>query len=362
MPDSSLWTARGDATEFEPAARWAPPPWCWRPAGRPSTRWAGPTPRRAGARPSPATRGWPCPTSRPAPRGWPRWPPSGPRWAAGEDADNAVVQAVLAARRAPALSAADALAAGQRGRRRRAPGAGERAGGLRRSTRPPGLLPGRGLPRRGLPVAGLPGAPRRRVVRGQRRGRRRRGAGADLRRGAHRRAGGRLPRRRRRGARRTPARRTGIREEAPAALELDPAAVQALLARLSSLAAPSRILAVFDVSKSMEAPVGDGTRATLARDAAKATLSLVPGDFALGLWVFAYQLAGRPGLGRAGAHPRAGRRGRRPHAARRHRRAARQHPRPAHPRRDGPLRHDAGRGPRGAGRTSTRPRSTASWC
>jgi hypothetical protein len=40
----------------------------------------------------------------------------------------------------------------------------------------------------------------------------------------------------------------------------------------------------------MEAPVGNGSRATLARDAAKATLSLVPGDYALGLWAFAYHL------------------------------------------------------------------------
>jgi hypothetical protein len=85
---------------------------------------------------------------------------------------------------------------------------------------------------------------------------------------------------------------TGIRSEAPAPLELDPAAVTALLTRLTSLAAPSRILTVFDVSASMEAPVGDGTRATLARDAAKSTLSLVPGNYALGLWAFAYQLEG----------------------------------------------------------------------
>jgi hypothetical protein len=83
---------------------------------------------------------------------------------------------------------------------------------------------------------------------------------------------------------------TGIQEAPPTALELDPGAVQTLVARLSSLAAPSRILAVFDVSTSMEAPVGNGTRATLARDAAKATLSLVPGKFALGLWVFAHEL------------------------------------------------------------------------
>jgi len=85
---------------------------------------------------------------------------------------------------------------------------------------------------------------------------------------------------------------TGTRADAPAALELDPAAVASLVARLTSLAAPSRIVTVFDVSTSMEAPVGDGTRATLARDAARATLTLVPDEFALGLWAFAYRLDG----------------------------------------------------------------------
>ncbi|SDF21537.1 von Willebrand factor type A domain-containing protein [Blastococcus fimeti] len=85
---------------------------------------------------------------------------------------------------------------------------------------------------------------------------------------------------------------SGIREDAPQQLELDPVEVGGLLGRLSSLAAPSRILAVLDVSTSMEAPAGSGTRATLARDAARTTLSLVPGEYALGLWVFAYHLAG----------------------------------------------------------------------
>ena len=85
---------------------------------------------------------------------------------------------------------------------------------------------------------------------------------------------------------------SGIREESPQQVELEPAEVGGLLARLTALAAPSRILAVLDVSASMEAPVGNGTRATLARDAARTTLSLVPGEYALGLWVFAYQLAG----------------------------------------------------------------------
>jgi hypothetical protein len=82
----------------------------------------------------------------------------------------------------------------------------------------------------------------------------------------------------------------GIRTDAPKALPLDPAEVQGLLGRLSSLAAASRILAVFDVSTSMKAPVGDGTRATLARDAAKSALTLFPGNSAIGLWVFARQL------------------------------------------------------------------------
>jgi hypothetical protein len=85
---------------------------------------------------------------------------------------------------------------------------------------------------------------------------------------------------------------SGIREEAPQPVELDPAEVGGLLARLTSLEAPARILAVLDVSKSMEAPAGNGTRASLARDAARTTLTLVPGDYALGLWFFAYQLAG----------------------------------------------------------------------
>ena len=85
---------------------------------------------------------------------------------------------------------------------------------------------------------------------------------------------------------------TGVRQEAPAPLPLDPAEVQALFGRLASLAAPSRLLAVFDVSTSMEAAVGDGTRATLARDAASSALTLFPDDSAIGLWVFARELSG----------------------------------------------------------------------
>jgi hypothetical protein len=85
---------------------------------------------------------------------------------------------------------------------------------------------------------------------------------------------------------------TGIHAVAPRPLPLDPAQVQQLLARVTSLAAPSRILSVFDVSKSMEAPVGDGTRVTLARDAAKSALALIPDTSSIGLWDFAYRLHG----------------------------------------------------------------------
>jgi hypothetical protein len=85
---------------------------------------------------------------------------------------------------------------------------------------------------------------------------------------------------------------TGIQEAAPGKLALEPADVQGLFARLSSLAKPSRLLAVFDVSTSMKAPVGDGTRATLARDAGKSALALFPDNSAIGLWTFARRLDG----------------------------------------------------------------------
>jgi VWA domain-containing protein len=85
---------------------------------------------------------------------------------------------------------------------------------------------------------------------------------------------------------------TGVQEAAPASLELDPAALQGLLGRLSSLATPSRLLTVIDVSTSMSAPVGDGTRATLARDATKSALTLLPDSYSGGVWVFASRLDG----------------------------------------------------------------------
>jgi Ca-activated chloride channel homolog len=86
--------------------------------------------------------------------------------------------------------------------------------------------------------------------------------------------------------------KTGTRKAAPDPLALEPEQVTALLGRLSSLAKPSRLLAVFDVSKSMEEKVGTRTRATLARDAAKSALTLFPDSTAIGFWVFAVGLDG----------------------------------------------------------------------
>lgn len=85
---------------------------------------------------------------------------------------------------------------------------------------------------------------------------------------------------------------TGTREEAPELLPVDPAASAELLAQLTSLNAPSRLLAVLDVSTSMAAPVGNGSRATLARDSALSALALLPRTTAMGLWFFAAGLEG----------------------------------------------------------------------
>ena len=207
---------------------------------------------------------------------------------AGEAADNAVVQAVLAAQRGPAVSADDGLAAGRAGGAD-APLVPVSEHEIYASNRAAGtsslvaVYPAEGSPSLDYPIVrvGSPDGDAAAAVEAIVRR-----LSSDAARTAAVDAGFRD----RDGAGPADAADAGIQATAPQALELDPAGVQALLTRLSSLASPSRILAVFDVSTSMEAPVGDGTRATLARDAAKATLSLVPGDYALGLWAFAYQL------------------------------------------------------------------------
>ncbi|CCG01416.1 VWA domain-containing protein [Blastococcus saxobsidens] len=208
----------------------------------------------------------------------------------GEAAGNAVVQAVLAAQRGPALSAAEGLAAGLKGGADAplVPVSEQEVYEINTAAEASALVavyPGEGSPVLDYPVVrvGSPDGDQALAVAAVVRA-----LTSDAARTAAVDAGFRDGN----GAVPPDAADAGIRAEAPTALELEPAAVQALVAQLSNLADPSRILAVFDVSTSMEAPVGEGTRATLARDTAKATLSLVPGDFALGLWAFAYQLDG----------------------------------------------------------------------
>lgn len=208
----------------------------------------------------------------------------------GPAADNAVVQAVLAAQRGPAISAADGLAAGRDGGADAplVPVSEQEVYASNQEAEGSSLVavyPAEGSPSLDYPIlrVGSPTGDEAAAVEaivGQLTTDTARAAAVDA---GFRDRDGSVP---------SDAGEAGIQQAAPTALELDPAAVQALLARLSSLAAPSRILTVFDVSTSMEAPVGNGTRATLARDAAKATLSLVPDDYALGSWVFAYQLEG----------------------------------------------------------------------
>ena len=207
---------------------------------------------------------------------------------ADEDADNAVVQTVLAAQRGQAVSVADGLAAARDGGADAplVPVSEQEVYASNSGTGDSSLMavyPSDGSPSLDYPVVrvGSPSGAAATAVAATVRT-----LTSDTARTAALEAGFRDSD----GAATADTEGTGIQEAAPTNLALDPAGVQALLARLSSLASPSRILTVFDVSASMEAPVGDGTRATLARDAAKATLSLVPGDYALGLWVFAYRL------------------------------------------------------------------------
>jgi Ca-activated chloride channel family protein len=81
-------------------------------------------------------------------------------------------------------------------------------------------------------------------------------------------------------------------EQAPPVLALDAVVLNALLARVASLVTPSRLLTVVDVSSSMNAAIGPGTRATVARDALTSALSVLPDRTTGGLWVFAARLVG----------------------------------------------------------------------
>jgi hypothetical protein len=207
----------------------------------------------------------------------------------GADADNAVVAAVLAAARTTPIAPADALAAGAAGSADApiVPVSEQEVFRANQDAQDPSLIavyPAEGTPFLDYPVlrvgdrTGSAKAAADAVIRTLTSAR----AQTAVRKAGFRDRGGEAPA----GA------ETGIQKTAPATLTLDPAEVQGLFARLSSLAKPSRLLAVFDVSTSMKAPVGPRTRATLARDAAESALGLFPDNAAIGLWAFARKLDG----------------------------------------------------------------------
>jgi hypothetical protein len=289
VPDSSLWTARAPDAELEVSGSLGSSPvvLATSRAAVDALSWADTAPGWGAALSS--DQGLAVPDLATSAEGLAALNAVRTALGGGPEADNAVVQAVLAAQRGPALSAAEGLAAGQEGGADAplVPVSEQEVYTLNQDAAESALVavyPSEGSPSLDYPVlrvgssSGDQAAAVDAVLQV---------LTSDVARTAALEAGfrgsdGEAPP--------DAGEATGIQEAAPTALELDPAAVQTLLTRLSSLAAPSRILAVFDVSTSMEAPVRNGTRATLARDAAKATLSLVPGKFAIGLWVFAYQL------------------------------------------------------------------------
>jgi hypothetical protein len=209
----------------------------------------------------------------------------------GASADNAVVQAVLAATRAAGATPAEALAAGAKGGvdAPLVPVSEQEVFATDRGTphaKLTAVYPSDGSPVLDYPVleVGAPPSGERAAVDAVARALTSPAARAAVRTAGFRTGDGAAPP----GA----GPDTGIQASAPKPLPLDPQDVAGLFTRLSSLAAPSRLLAVFDVSASMEGAVWNGTRATLARDAAASALTLFPDSSAIGLWVFARRLDG----------------------------------------------------------------------
>jgi hypothetical protein len=209
----------------------------------------------------------------------------------GEDADNAVVEAVLAAARTTPIAPADALAAGAAGGADAplVPVSEQEVFSTNANATDPSLVavyPTEGSPSLDYPVLRV----------GDRSGTERAATDAVVRALTSEQAQSRVRDAGFRGSDGTAppgaGEQSGIQDSAPQQLALDPTEVQGLFARLSSLAKPSRLLAVFDVSTSMKASVGTGTRATLARDAAKSALTLFPDRSSIGLWAFARRLQG----------------------------------------------------------------------
>jgi hypothetical protein len=85
---------------------------------------------------------------------------------------------------------------------------------------------------------------------------------------------------------------TGTQEEAPEPLSLEPDAAAAAIEQANRVLAPSRLLTVIDTSTSMQASAGSGTRISLAVDAARTAMALLPDEYSVGLWTFAYQVNG----------------------------------------------------------------------
>lgn len=207
------------------------------------------------------------------------------------DADKAVVAAVLAAARGPAVSTAQALAKGRAGdpaaplvpvteQQVLAADGGDGHSSLT------AIYPTDGSPRMDYPIltvgrhTGADGAAVTEVVRTLTSSQ----AQAAARAAGFRTASGGAPA----GA----GGASGVPAQAPQELTLAPTMLSDLLGRIANLAKPSRLLTVIDVSTSMSAQVGNGTRATLARDATKSALALLPDTDAVGLWDFAYKLGG----------------------------------------------------------------------
>ncbi|SNS63994.1 hypothetical protein SAMN06893096_10619 [Geodermatophilus pulveris] len=290
VPDSSLWTARAEGADLQTVGSVASSPvvLATSAAAVDELDWTDGAPGWAEAMASPQGSILPDPAASAeavAALGAVRTALGG-----DEDADNAVVQAVLAAERGPSLSPAEALAAGSAGDADAplVPVSEQEVWAANAGSEDPQLVavyPADGSPVLDHPLVrvGAASAVDAAAVDAVVRALTSDAARSAVVEAGFRDTGGAAP---------AGAEAAGVAEQAPETLQLDPAEVQALLAQLAELAAPSRILTVFDVSTSMEAPAGDGTRATLARDAARSTLTLVPEEFALGLWFFAAELDG----------------------------------------------------------------------
>jgi hypothetical protein len=192
VPDSSLWPARAGDAALETAGSVATSPVVLATSRAAVTRWAGPPRRRAGVRRWSASRASPSRTWRPAPRPSPRWAPCGRRWAAARTPTTPWCRRCSppsADRRSPRPTRWPP-AARARPTRRWCRSASRRCGRPTPTRRTRSWSPST---RRRLTGAGLPAGPGRHRLRHRRRRGGRRRAGAHLGRRALRRHRGRFP-------------------------------------------------------------------------------------------------------------------------------------------------------------------------